>query len=278
MNIYIQKWNKEFPQDIMFSAFMGFDYERLRDEKVKINFFEDIETVPTRKDEYGHQPLVIGFIEDTIRYFEKCGVSELKYTASSIPDALNSYRYLLRGTNVMTLGDFKYKDDRLPIFVKPYTKLKKFASGLIKEKSSRKELFHKNEAGEILDDNMYVLTSDPIDILSEYRCFIKEGKLMGIRHYQGDFTIFPNINMIKEMVETYQPTAPVAYSLDVGVIDRNYGINAPLDTVLIECQDMWSIGPYGLDPLIYISMLKKRWFEIFKIETNLGQLQLLPIQ
>lgn len=79
--------------------------------------------------------------------------------------------------------------------------------------------------------------SKVVDIDSEWRCFVYQGKLVGLQNYSGDFTMFPNVSHIEMMIKDYR-SAPVAYTLDVGVF--NYG-----DTFVIECHPMVSVGLYG---------------------------------
>jgi hypothetical protein len=158
------------------------------------------------------------------------------------------------------LGEFK-KENIVTIFVKPHSKIKAFPSGVLKMQSSIKNLT--GFKGEELDDSIEVMTSEVIDILSEYRCFIKKGELIGIKHYQGDFTVFPNVNTIRKIIAAYT-SAPAAYSLDVAITSITDFKTYREKTILVEVQDMWSIGPYGLDPKLYVSLLKARWYELFR--------------
>jgi hypothetical protein len=45
------------------------------------------------------------------------------------------------------------------------------------------------------------------------------------------------------------------YTLDIGIDDK--GIN-----YLIEINDGWAIGNYGLNPIDYFSFVKARWLQI----------------
>jgi len=106
-------------------------------------------------------------------------------------------------------------------------------------------------------DNKYDLPegnyqfSELIDIESEWRAFVYQGKLVGLQNYSGDFTMFPNVDDIRCMIDAYK-SAPIAYTLDVGVFDEK--------TFVIECHDFFSCGLYGFaDHNIYPYMLY-RWF------------------
>ncbi len=92
----------------------------------------------------------------------------------------------------------------------------------------------------------YQISSIINDIISEHRCFVYKKKLVGIHYYSGDFTIFPDINTINDMIKDFDYEYP--YTLDVGVSDNK--------TIIIEAHDMFSCGLYGFsDMKIYPRML-----------------------
>ena len=95
--------------------------------------------------------------------------------------------------------------------------------------------------------------SNIIRIDVEYRCFVYRNTLVGIHYYSGDFTIFPNVNVINAMIKDYTTSCPIAYTLDIGVNTNN--------TFVIEVHDFFSCGLYGFaDHIIYPQMLYK-WFK-----------------
>jgi hypothetical protein len=105
--------------------------------------------------------------------------------------------------------------------------------------------------------------SERIEIESEWRVFVYQEKLVGLQNYAGDFTRFPNVEVINEMIKAYK-SAPVAYTLDVGVGDEIYhetfGFHLWNKTFVIEVHDFFSCGLYGFgDHKIYPYMLY-RWF------------------
>jgi len=93
--------------------------------------------------------------------------------------------------------------------------------------------------------------SEPIDIESEWRAFVYQGKLVGLQNYSGEFTMFPSVVEIENMIDAYK-SAPIAYTLDVGVFDEK--------TFVIEAHDLFSCGLYGFsDYRVYPHMLY-RWY------------------
>ncbi len=93
-----------------------------------------------------------------------------------------------------------------------------------------------------------------LDIVSEYRALVIDGQVKALNNYIGDWKAFPDPNTIIDMVTDYT-LAPIGYSLDVGVTNKG-------ETVLIECNDGWSLGNYGACPVIYTNLLMKRWNQL----------------
>ena len=223
-----------FIGDYAYSAFEGFDAKR----EYPIKFFEDIMEVPVKKTN-----VVIACIEDTVKYFDMLGIN---YPPPlNIPEELREFT--MRKYGVMTMGEFK-KETTLPIFVKPHDRLKHFPAGVITKQSSRETFFND------IDNDFKVLVSEVLDIVSEYRGFVRRGKLVGLKHYIGDFDVFPDVSKIYQAIDHYK-SAPVGYTIDFGVTSDN-------ETVLIECNDGFSIGSYGLDSEIYKGILMDRWIQL----------------
>jgi len=92
--------------------------------------------------------------------------------------------------------------------------------------------------------------SEYITIESEWRVFVYKGKLVGLQHYVGEFTMFPNVRTIKRMIDAYK-NSPIAYTLDVGVS----GVTFP-----IEVHDFFSCGLYGFSNHAILPYMFGRWF------------------
>lgn len=96
--------------------------------------------------------------------------------------------------------------------------------------------------------------SDLIDIESEWRAFVFEGKLVGLQNYSGEFDIFPNVDKIKAMINAYK-TQPIAFTLDVAISNN--------DTVIIEVHDFFSCGLYGFSEHKILPFMFSKWFYSF---------------
>lgn len=113
-----------------------------------------------------------------------------------------------------------------------------------------------------------VWTSTPVHWLSEVRCYVMDGRLLGQARYDdgADDAPLPVQQAIDSMIATMQrdsgdeATAPVAYSLDVGVMSCG-------TTALVECNDAWALGFYKgtLDRADYFQMLWRRWQQLLQL-------------
>lgn len=84
------------------------------------------------------------------------------------------------------------------------------------------------------------LVSEVIELESEWRVFVHQGEMVGLKHYAGDFRKFPDVPMIDAMINEYK-SSPLAYTLDVGIHSKG--------TCVIEVHPFVSCGLYGFqDP------------------------------
>lgn len=162
----------------------------------------------------------IGSIEFVLEFYKiYYNIENIK--PINIPKELKQYEFLKRNViHYSELEDTPY----LPTgkcFVKSNDKIKGFAD-IIKYKEIPKGDY---------------LISGLIDIDSEWRAFIFNKELVGLQNYSGDFTLFPNIDLIYKMIDNYK-NSPRSYTLDVGINYNN-------ETFLIEAHQFFSCGLYG---------------------------------
>lgn len=236
LNVHLQKYNGEFIGDFVQSAYEGLVNLGYSD----IKYFENFSEIP-----YERNCLIVGSVESSIRYFENINIPIPEVL--NIPNSLQPY--LKRNINVMEMGEFR-KNYKLPTFIKPYDRVKYFPSGVASKKSTIDFLLSD------VPNDFRVLTSEVVNMVSEYRCFINKGKLVGMKHYLGDFKIFPNVDLIEECISKCN-IDNISYTMDFAITDKN-------ETILIELNDGWSIGSYGLDPEIYVKFIIDRWRQILQ--------------
>ena len=104
------------------------------------------------------------------------------------------------------------------------------------------------------DDNYEVLCSEPVDFMAEWRVFVRYGKILDVRPYKGDWKVHYNPSVIENAVKDYV-TAPNAYGMD-------FGVTSDGRTLLIEVNEGYALGCYGLFPHLYAKLIITRWAEL----------------
>lgn len=237
--IYIESCNNFPIGDWGVSALQGF-----RANQADIIFFEDIEEVP--KSPWN---IIVACIESTNKYLERFGLGPKM--AINIPKSIESYAG--RKIWYSTMGEFR-SDPKLPVFVKPNGRAKEFVAGVVNKESDIPFIFKD------IKDDCPVLLSTPVNFVSEYRVYVTKGEIKGIYWYSGDFFKFPNSETIKACVNAYKD-APDAYGIDFGIARDGYGGEV---TLLVEVNDAWSLGNYGLEHTKYSKLLATRWRQLMK--------------
>jgi hypothetical protein len=104
-------------------------------------------------------------------------------------------------------------------------------------------------------DEVPVFIADPLTILSEHRSFILRDRVRDVRRYRGDWSLAPSEKVVEAAVKKMKGRCPVAYCLDWGITDGG-------ETVLIEMNEGFAFGHYGMAPAMYARMLSARWHEM----------------
>jgi hypothetical protein len=244
MKFLIQKINGKITHDFSFTLLKSIEYQNWlhRDSFIKFKYFNTIcpdgENFKYFEFNSSHKNYVpVGSVEFVIVFLEK--FYGLTPKPLNVPEELFDPYYSSRpifnenNTSLKIYNDFKW-------FVKSNDKIKGFS-----------EIIKLSKPYSIPEGNYQI--SEYINIYSEWRAFIYNGKLVGLQNYSAEFTKFPDINKIHAMIKAYK-SAPVAYTLDVGIDGSN-------NTFVIECHDFFSCGLYGFaDHRIYPQMLYK-WFK-----------------
>ena len=117
---------------------------------------------------------------------------------------------------------------------------------------------------ENLPEDTQVMAHKPFenDILSEWRFYILNNEIKFIGNYSCDPTFFPSAAEVSDLINENafsEVNFPCAYTIDVAVMDTFI----PAQEV-VEYNDMWAIGNYGMENDMYLRMLKERYFEIMR--------------
>lgn len=154
--------------------------------------------------------------------------------------------FLGRTIQESTLSNIANNPETWPIFIKSKEQ-KRITGKVIRNASDLVGLGYQEENPEI-----YI--SEVMNFVSEYRVFVRYGEVLDCKHYWGDPMVFPDAAIIKAAISKYQ-SAPDAYGIDFAVTKEG-------KTVLIEVNDAWALGCYGLEMHLYAKFLITRWAQI----------------
>ncbi len=143
-------------------------------------------------------------------------------------------------------------DEGTPVFIKPRSDVAKLFPGHVVARF--KDLIQTASC----PGEMSVWWSDALELKGEFRGFVLRGELMGWRHYFGDFRSALDFSRVESAIQRWK-SRPVACAMD-------WALTANGETVLVEVNDAYSLGCYGLASHLYAPMLAERWRQI--VETG----------
>ena len=204
------------------------DYTLLR-----VDAFGSIEFVP--------DDIYIGDIPHTMRF--------IKTTINRAFEMLPCYPTELReffGRDIFSVSLDQLMNQRQPLFVKP-KEPKLFNGGV----QTLEQIWPYLPPG--YDTSLSsCYACKPIDIVSEYRCFVHRRRIVGIQHAEGDFRRFPDISEVEYWVSRFD-AQPVAFCLDVGLLaDRQ---------IVVEVNDVLCCCTFGFDGNV-LQLQRDRFSEI----------------
>lgn len=184
---------------------------------------------------YNEKPIVpgcipIGTVEFVSTYFKTFFNREI--LPKNIPNEL--LRKEFTGRHIINGTERDIKDLK---FVKSNTKIKDFT-----------EICKKAPKG-----NYQI--SEIIDIKSEWRVFVFNKTIVGVKNYVGDYFCIPNKSLVYDMINAYE-SQPISYTIDVAITEEN-------ETVIIEVHDFFSCGLYGFSDHRILPFMFSKWFYEF---------------
>ncbi|WP_291725182.1 ATP-grasp domain-containing protein [Bernardetia sp.] len=161
------------------------------------------------------------------------------------PESLN--KYYGRKISESTINTIANNPDSWNVFVKPKGHLKKFTGRHIKT------TFDLIGCGD-RENDVPVWVSEPVEFVSEWRVFVRYNQVLGVRPYKGDWRGQYNYKIIEEAISSYQ-NAPAGYAIDFGLTKEG-------KFLVVEVNEGYSIGNYGLFYTDYAKLLSARWAEM----------------
>jgi hypothetical protein len=239
MTVWIQKHNGEIEDDYVFAAYIGFANMGRR-----IYFFEDPKEIS-----YMDGDVVVGTLQSSRYILSSLAIETPNFY---IPSEL--MKFSGRPISLSDVGSVvkQFKSDKQPVFFKPIN-TKEFPAQIL---SMLPMITWRDQT---LSPDTPCWVSPVVDIVSEWRVFVSDKTIVGCQHYLGDFKIYPDWKIIEECLQSVV-WQPKGWTLDFGVTHDG-------NTILIETNDGYSIGNYGLDSQIYAELLQNRWYELTKFKS-----------
>ncbi len=192
----------------------------------------------------GREDIVVGSVRDMQMIFSRFGVT---LPVIEYPSELTPYfgRRLWTEPSLRRL----IGEGRTNIFIKPAAGMKLFNGRVIRTE---------NDYGRLsFTEDCAVLCSEVVDIHSEWRCYVRHGRLLAIKHYCGDPFLMPDRTFVDRVIAAYT-TAPAGYAVDIGVTETAEGRS----NLVVEVNDGYSLGVYGIFPLPYAKLLASRYAQL----------------
>lgn len=113
-----------------------------------------------------------------------------------------------------------------------------------------------------------VLVSEPLDICAEWRCFIIYDEIVDVRPYglllyrsRKSYRYHYDFKVLDSMMEAFisREERPTACSLDICVTKDG-------QTLLVEINDAYSLGCYGLASVFYAKLISARWSQLLGVK------------
>lgn len=192
--------------------------------------------------------VVVGGIGMVRKRLQQLGIEqgyEIEYPAELRP-------FLKRKVWQSTLGEV-IQQEHYGIFIKP-VQTKLFKGKVIQQ--------FRDFIGLKYEEEVPIWCSEVVELVTEWRCFIRYGQVMDVRRYTGRWDSRLDSQVVQAAIAAYQ-SQPAAYGLDIGV-------DAQGEHYLVEVNDGHSLGTYGLEPVAYAKFLSARWAEMTKTEDLLN--------
>jgi hypothetical protein len=203
--------------------------------------------------------IVKGSIRTVRRALTLLGVPQPKNL--DIPNELKEFAQ--RKVWATTLGEVRnaWKRDRKKVFIKPLNWQKAFC-GVVYEQVADyygSNILRDPYSVREWPDNFPVLAQEVVYFDGEWRAYILKKEILGVRGYGYNALDKerPKNSFVQEMVDKFK-SQPAAYALDFGWIKSN----GKLIPALVEVNEGFSLGNYGISRLNYAKMVEARWYDM----------------
>lgn len=206
----------------------------------KVELVSAIDEIPT-----GDYPIVYGGVNFVRSYINREGL-HVPHMGEVPEEAIPlAGRKIERMTLKEALKDRRYH------FIKPIPTRQKMFTGFVY-----------NEPMDLLnvaqyDDNEEVLVSPKMNIITEHRVYVYDREVSDSKRYKGSFRTMPDISIADKLLEVWPAHKASSFSIDLGLDSEGN------KTFVVECNDAFSLGFYGIATDLAAAMLVNRWEQIY---------------
>lgn len=198
------------------------------------------------EDDLSHQlrlnDCVVGYISDAIYALDRMDIQRPE--TIDYPEELDGFY----GRKIWKdrLSSVANHPEKWPIFTKSVNQ-KGFTGVVVKTMADLRGTAHQNVDRE-------VFCSEVVEFVSEWRGFVKRGQIVDVRGYKGRWDVYPDPVVMRRAMEAWT-TAPAGCCID-------FGVTADGRTLVIECNDGFAMGHYGLNCVMYAKVISARWHQM----------------
>lgn len=171
------------------------------------------------------------------------------------PNSLQNY--LGRRVFDSTMGEIREwersNSSRLPAHIKPRDRHKLFKGMIVHSFGDFIAL-----AG--IPDQEPVIVQEVVQFASEWRATILRDQIVNVAHYKGDALRFPDVQLMIDGLNSFADR-PIACGMD-------WGITSDGRTILVEVNDGFALGNYGVRGHLYTALIECRWRQLMGLSDN----------
>ncbi len=219
-----------------------FDREQLEAGELDTDLLEDIENTIV----YGS----VAIVRDAVRRANRPAPPNLDFPVELKP-------FLGRQISETTMREVRrwehFQPERLPVHIKPRDHHKLFNGKVV---SAYRDLIGLAS----VPSEEPLIVQEIVQFVSEWRASILRGRVLNIAHYKGQAMRFPNPAVILEAIEHFTQ-APIGYAMD-------WGVTSDGRTLLVEVNDGFALGNYGVPGYLYTALIECRWRELMGLDDS----------
>lgn len=220
-------------------------------EQFRLTSFEEIESGKLDMMLRVNTSCVVGSTEFMREVFKHIGKTDVRLPRNSN-----------RPSEIITLTEAHQRvANGKKLFIKPIEAKQYGISGLVLD--GAKYTILNDVPGETL---FYAYEPFSKKLISEWRIYVHNHKMVDARNYSGDYCAIINPTYVNHVINQNKSDFPIAYTIDIGIFEDLTSVAdyREMENVVIEFNDMWAIGNYGIPNDLYLRLLKDRYSQIIR--------------